>query len=229
MTFSIWSIALAFAGGLLTAFSPCILPILPIIVGRSLSTHRWGPMALVAGLIGGFALAGSLLGVASSWVSGLANGVRIVAIASLLILGFLSIFPKFGYFLWSKLPKFKVKSSPRVGLLGEFGLGTQLGLLWTPCAGPVLGSILVLAASNRDIFSAFLLLIAYGVGAGLPMLLIAYGSRYFSHSFARLRQHSQLLQKIGGGLIAATAIAILLGWDVKIQLWLAPLFPPLAL
>jgi len=221
------AIALAILGGLLTAFSPCILPILPILIGRSLQTHRYGPVALVVGTMSGFAIAGSLLGIASIWLTDLANFIRIMAIAFLLILGVLSIFPKLNYLLLSKLPLPKFKQTNRVNLIGEFLLGSQLGLLWTPCAGSVLGSILVLAVAEQQVFSAFILLLFYGIGAGIPMLIIAYASRYFSKSFLRLRSHSQLLQKIGGLLISMTAIAIILGWDVKIQLWLAPFFPPL--
>lgn len=227
------SIGLAILGGLLTAFSPCILPILPIIVGRSLQTHRYGPMALVVGLISGFAIAGSLLGIASNWLTGLSNFIRNIAIIFLLVLGFLAIFPKWSYILTSKVssrfPAFKLKEPTKVSLSGEFLLGAQLGLLWTPCAGPVLGSILILAAANHEIFTAFVLLIAYGLGTGIPILLLAYASRYFSKSFLKLRSRSQLLQKIGGVMISATAIAILLGWDIKIQLWLAPFFPTLPL
>ncbi len=227
------SIGLAILGGLLTAFSPCILPILPIIVGRSLQTHRYGPLALVAGLISGFAIAGSLLGIASNWLTGLSNFIRNIAIVVLLALGLFSIFPKWSYLFISKIsskfPVFKVKEPTKVNLAGEFWLGSQLGLLWTPCAGPVLGSILILAAANHEIFTAFILLLVYGLGTGLPILLLAYASRYFSKSFLKLRSRSQLLQKIGGVMISLTAIAILLGWDVKIQLWLAPFFPPLPL
>lgn len=227
MQLSPLAIALAILGGLLTAFSPCVLPVLPIVIGRSLQTHRYGPIALVTGMISGFAIAGSLLGVASLWFTGLANFMRILAIAVLLVLGILSLFPKLNYLLLSKLPIPKFKQPERINLLGEFFLGSQLGLLWTPCAGTVLGGILVLAVTENQAFSAFILLLFYGFGAGIPMLLLAYSSRYFSKIFLRLRAHSQLLQRIGGLLISLTAIAIILGWDVKIQLWLAPLFPPL--
>lgn len=223
------TISLALSGGLLTAFSPCVLPILPIIIGRSLQTHRYGPIALVAGTMSGFAIAGSLLGIASIWLTGLANFIRILAIAILLVLGFLSMFPQLSYLLIAKLPIPKFKEPNRINLTGEFLLGSQLGLLWTPCAEPVLGSILVLAAAEQQILTAFVLLIFYGIGAGIPMLLIAYASRYFSKSFVRLRAHSKLLQRVGGLMISITAIAIILGWDVKLQLWLAPLFPPLVL
>jgi len=98
-------------------------------------------------------------------------------------------------------------------------------LLWTPCAGPVLGSILVLAAVSHQPESAFVLLLLYGIGAALPMLAFAYGGRYLSRRLLSLHPHTERLQRIGGAIVVGTAIAILLGWDVQIQLWLAPLFP----
>lgn len=217
-------------GGLLTVLSPCVLPILPILIGRSLQSHRYGPVVLVAGLVGGFAVAGSLLGVTASWLTGLANGLRYVAIVLLLCLGCFAIFPDWSYRVFSYLPFGKwIKEPVRIGLWGEFWLGTQLGLLWTPCAGPVLGGILVLASVNHQVASAFSLLVAYGIGAAMPLLTIAYGGRSFSQWLFRLRSHSAMVQRVGGVMIAATAIAILLGWDVQVQLWLAPFFPNLSL
>ncbi|MBC7969887.1 MAG: cytochrome c biogenesis protein CcdA [Verrucomicrobia bacterium] len=224
------STGLAFLGGVLTVLSPCVLPILPVLVGRSLQSHKYGPIALVVGLVGGFALAGSLLGFTASWFTGLANALRYGAIVILLVLGLLAIFPDWSYRLFSYLPIHRWTKEPtRGGLSGEFWLGTQLGLLWTPCAGPVLGGILVLAAVNHNVISAFGLLVAYGMGAALPLLAIAYGGRAFSRRLLKLRSHSATLQRAGGVMIVVTAIAILLGWDVQVQLWLAPLFPPLPL
>lgn len=223
------SIGLAFAGGILTVLSPCVLPILPIVVGRSLQSHRLGPVALVAGLVGGFAVAGSLLGITANWLTGLTNGLRMVAVVVLLALGLLAIFPNWSYRIFCALPLGRWGESERVGLTGEFWLGTQLGLLWTPCAGPVLGTILVIAATSHQILGSFGLLLAYGMGAALPLLAIAYGGRRLGQSFLRLRPHSALLQKVGGGMIVVTAIAIFLGWDVSLQLWLAPLFPTVPL
>lgn len=220
------SVGLALLGGLVTVLSPCVLPIVPILVGRSLQSHRLGPVALVAGLVGGFAVAGSLLGITASWFTGLANGLRVVAIVVLLIMGLLTIFPTWSYQLFSYLPVTAWTKEPaRVGLAGEFWLGTQLGLLWTPCAGPVLGSILVLAAVDHQVAQAFALLLLYGIGAALPMLAIAYGGRYLSQRVLSLRAHTATLHRVGGLLIVGTAIAILLGWDVQIQLWLAPFLP----
>jgi cytochrome c-type biogenesis protein len=225
------SLALALLGGLLTVLSPCVLPILPILLGRSLQTHRYAPIFLVAGLITGFAVAGSLLGFASSWLTGFSNFLRILAIATLILLGVLAIFPNQ---IWSRFRfpfrlTLRFKEPERIGLVGEFWLGTQLGLLWTPCAGPVLGSIILLAVSSHQVLSAFILFLVYGIGAGLPMLAIAYSGRYISQSLLKLRSRSQLLQRLGGVMMVITAIAIINGWDVQVQLWLAPFFPPLAL
>jgi cytochrome c-type biogenesis protein len=228
MTSPILSIGLAFSGGLVTVLSPCILPVLPIIIGRSLQSHRYGPLALVAGLSGGFALAGSLLGIAASWIPDVADGLRSIAILVLLVIGLLAMFPQ-----WSQQfsAYFSIKTplhTPR-GLLGEFLLGSQLGLLWTPCAGPVLASILLLAAVHQQVFAAFGMLLVYAGGASIPMLILAYGGRYCSRRLLQLRSHSPQIRRIGGMMIVSTAIAMLLGIDVWLQLKLAPLFPALSL
>ena len=87
----------------------------------------------------------------------------------------------------------------------------------------------MLAAVHHQVVSAFSLLVAYGVGAALPLVAIAYSSRRFSSRLLRLRAHGGVLQRLGGIMVAGTAIAILLGWDVQVQLWLAPFFPRLPL
>ncbi len=219
----------ALGGGLLTILSPCVLPVIPLVLGRSFKSHRLGPVMLVLGLVSGFALIGSLLGVASSWFVGFTNLLRNVAVGLLFGLGVLAIFPELSYRLSSSLQFGKAWEPKTPGLWREFWIGTQLGLLWTPCAGPALGSILVLAAVKHEVLSALALLTVYGLGAGIPLLAIAYSSRYVSNSSRRLLPYAGALQRIGGILMAGTAIAILLGWDVELQLWLAPLFPKLPL
>jgi cytochrome c-type biogenesis protein len=226
MTSPLLSVGLAWGGGIITVLSPCVLPVLPIIIGRSLQSHRYGPLALVAGLVGGFAVMGSLLGFAASWIPDLADGLRSIAILVLLVMGVLSIFPQWGYRFFRYFSINSDRPTP-LGLVGEFWLGTQLGLLWTPCAGPVLASILLLAAVQHQPLSAFGMLLVYGLGAAIPLLMLAYGGRYWGQRLLRLRSHSGKIQRIGGIMIVSTAIAMLLGIDVWLQLWIAPLFPPL--
>jgi cytochrome c-type biogenesis protein len=228
-TISLLSFGFALCGGLLTILSPCVLPVIPLVLGRSFQSHRFGPVMLVLGLVSGFALIGSFLGVASSWFVGFANLLRNVAVGLLFGLGVLAIFPTLSYRIFSSWQFGKSWQPAASGLWSEFWIGTQLGLLWTPCAGSALGSILVLAAVQHDILGALALLTVYGLGAGIPLLAIAYTSRYLSYSWRQLSVYTQILQRIGGILMSATAIAILLGWDVEIQLWLAPWFPKLPL
>jgi cytochrome c-type biogenesis protein len=217
---------LALLAGLLAALSPCILPILPLIVGRSLQAHRLGPLVMVLGLVAGFAVTGSLLGVTASWLGGLMTGLRWIAVIVLLLAGVLVLFPKLNYRIWSYIPLGRWFKEPMGGgLVAEFWLGSQLGLLWTPCAGPVLVSILVLAATQQKIFATFGLLCAFGCGTAIPLLLLAYGGRALGQKLLKLRSWSQSLQRLPGIMIVGTALAILLGWDVQVQLWLAPLFP----
>jgi cytochrome c-type biogenesis protein len=223
------SFGFAFGGGLLTILSPCVLPVIPLVLGRSFRSHRLGPVMLVLGLVSGFAAIGSLLGVASSWFVGLTNLLRNVAVGLLFGLGILAIFPKLSYWVMSYLQFGKTWEPKTPGLWSEFWIGTQLGLLWSPCAGPALGSILVLAAVKHQVLGALALLTVYGLGAGIPLLAIAYSSRHISNSSRRLLPYAGALQRVGGLLMAGTAIAIVFGWDVELQLWLAPLFPKLPL
>ncbi|HEY9827042.1 MAG TPA: cytochrome c biogenesis protein CcdA, partial [Stenomitos sp.] len=182
------SLGLAFAGGLLTVLSPCILPILPLLLGRSLQSHRFGPVMLVVGLVAGFAFAGSLLGIVTQGIPALANHLRTIAVTLLIGLGVLTCLPKLAYRLSSLLPTgFATRASIPLGLAGEFWLGTQLGILWTPCAGPVLGAILVLAAVQHDGVNAFKLLTTYGMGAAVPLLMLAYAGRRLARSMTQLR------------------------------------------
>jgi cytochrome c-type biogenesis protein len=229
MTQETVSLGLAFLAGTVTVLSPCVLPVLPLILGRSIKSHRYGPVALVVGLVTGFAAAGSLLGVVASSFAELINSLRYFTIFLLLAIGIISIFPQLGYWLLKYLPFNRlfqrIKHPTQIGLLGEFILGNQLGLLWTPCAGPVLGSILILAATQNQVLGAFGLLVVYGLGAGLPMLGLAYAGRSASNRLVQLRPYSMRLQQISGVVIALTAIALLQGWDTTVQLWLAPLFP----
>jgi cytochrome c-type biogenesis protein len=227
---SISLLGLALLAGLATILSPCILPILPILVGRALQSHRHGPLALVLGLALSFALTGILLGFSAQFLVPLSSLLRQGAIVLLFLLGVSAAFPKLGYWAFSQFSKVNVKpASQQPGLWGEFWIGAQLGLIWVPCAGPILGSIITLVAVKQAILPGFVALLAYALGAGIPMLAIAYGSQNLSRKLRWLYPHMESIQRTSGVLIAASAVAILLGWDNQLQVLLAPLFPPLPL
>jgi len=223
---------LAALAGVATILSPCILPILPILVGRALQSHRYGPFALVGGLAISFALSGSLLGLSAEFVGSLGTVLRQVAIFFLLLLGLGAAFPalgqRLGGFVQPVFDKFLPvpEIKPEKSLWTEFWVGTQLGIVWVPCAGPLLGSIFTLVAVKQEVLAGFIALLCYALGAGIPMLGLAYGGKGLVGQLRGLYPYTETIQRVAGLGIAFSAVAILLGWDNQIQLLLAPLFPP---
>jgi cytochrome c biogenesis protein CcdA/thiol-disulfide isomerase/thioredoxin len=206
-------VPIAFAAGIITAFTPCILPVLPIVLagGASGETKR-RPYAIAAGLITTF----TLFLLAGAWLWGLIgvsakHQIQIGAIL-LLLLALTLIVPKAGELV--ERP-FQVLTRRRAGELGGgFFLGASLGLVFVPCGGPVLASLTANVATNRVGGWIVVIAIAYAVGAALPMLAIARGSRGLA---TRFRTHAQTVRIAGGVLMAASAIVIYQGWAESLQ------------
>jgi cytochrome c-type biogenesis protein len=113
----------------------------------------------------------------------------------------------------------------REGLVGGFVLGTTLGLVWTPCAGPVLGSILTVVATSKDTAWASLLLVVYAVGAALPMLAIAYGGQAVTTRVRSIARVAPKLQQAFGIVVIAFAALSYFQYDTLIVSWLTGFYP----
>ena len=111
------------------------------------------------------------------------------------------------------------------GNFGGFVLGLVLGLIWTPCAGPILGSILTLIATQGGTATAGILLIAYAIGAGIPMLLIAYGGQYITAKIRFLSEYANRIQQIFGLLILLLAVAMYFQYDLVLQAKIIEKYP----
>ena len=111
------------------------------------------------------------------------------------------------------------------GNIGGFVLGTTLGLVWTPCAGPVLGSILTVVATSKDTASASALLVVYAIGAAIPMLAIAYGGQAVTTRVRSLARISPRLQQGFGVVVIAFAILSYFQYDTLIVAWLTAFYP----
>jgi cytochrome c biogenesis protein CcdA len=111
------------------------------------------------------------------------------------------------------------------GNWGGFVMGLVLGIIWTPCAGPVLGSILTLIATQTDLAQASILLVAYAVGAGIPLLVIGYASQWVTTRVSSLARHAKTMQQVFGVLILLLAAAMFYGYDLEIQQKLLELYP----
>ena len=206
-------VPIAFAAGVITAFTPCILPVLPIVLagGAGGGTKR-RPYAIAAGLITtftAFLLAGawlwSLIGISAK------HQIQIGA-ALLLVLALMLIVPKVGELV--ERP-FRFVTRRRAGDLGGgFFLGASLGLVFIPCGGPVLATLTANAATDRVGGWIVAIAIAYAAGAAVPLLAIARGSRGLA---ARFRQRAQTVRTVGGVLMAAAAVVIYQGWAENLQ------------
>jgi cytochrome c-type biogenesis protein len=228
-------IALALAAGVLTAAAPCILPLLPVLLGASIGQQdRWRPLFLVAGFVIAFSGFAILFG-SFSTVLGLAPDVlRKVSVVLLGGFGILLLWPRPYEWLMAQssgLLSFADRIVPRAGSgpAGGLVLGLTLGVLWTPCAGPVLGSILTLIATSENLARAALLLVTYAIGAGIPILLIAYGGQYATTEVRRFAPYTPALQRAFGAAVLLVAAAFYTQYDTIAAVWLSELYPNLQL
>lgn len=220
---------LAFLAGLLTIASPCVLPVLPILLGSGVNQgDRRRPLLIIAGFVISFASFAMLLGVVSAAVEVAQEVLRNTALALLALSGLLRAWPAPYAWLLARLPGRSSAPRPDDGSHGAaFLLGVSLGAVWTPCAGPVLASILVLVVKAQDPAWSALLLTLYAMGAAVPMLAIMYGGQYATLRVRSVARHAQRLQQGFGVLVVLTAAAIYLQYDTLAYAWAAQHLPPL--
>ena len=224
---------LAIAAGSLTILAPCILPLLPFLLGTSGGRSKWRPVMIVLGFIATFSIIGAAFATAGSFFGISNDSFRYIAGALLFLFGAAMFFEK----IYQKLA---VRIQPALGRLSSriagasatkknaasgLAVGASLGIVWTPCAGPILGTIITLASRSGDYITTFLLFFAYAVGSGIPMLAIAYGSNRFQARIKGVGKWQPILNKVFGVLVMATSIAILTGYDLVVQTWLLQYFP----
>lgn len=229
----------AFLAGLVTIAGPCILPLLPIILGTSTArTHPSRPLFIILGFILSFSFFAILFSVFGKSLGITPDAFRTISTVIIGLFGVMLLFPKLQEALFATLQPFVSKATPRTDLAGGglwsgFVLGASLGIVWTPCAGPVLGSILTLVAARQNLAQAGALLVAYALGAGMPMLAIAYGGQAAVTNVRAFSKYATTIQRVFGLIIILVAISIYTGVDRDAQAWLilnAPwLFPNLNL
>lgn len=225
---------LATLAGMATILSPCILPVLPIVLATGAGGDRAAPAWIIAGFVATFAASGILLGVLAASSGELQASIRTGSILVLLLAGLACFWPApfervvaWVQAQWRHLRPHGV--ALRVtGRPGALIVGASLGLAWTPCAGPVLASVLALAASSQAPAKASALLGLYALGAGIPMLSIAYGGRWISGRLPFLQRHAELLRKGFGAIAVAVAVLQLLQYDVFVSAWATQWLPPLS-
>jgi cytochrome c-type biogenesis protein len=206
------TLALALAAGVLSVLSPCVLPLLPIVLGTAASEHRLGPVALAGGLALSFVAIGLFVATIGFSI-GLDTGLfRQAAALLLLAIGVVLVVPalqaRFAVAAgalggWTEQ---RFGGFSGAGLGGQFGVGLLLGAVWSPCVGPTLGAASVLAAQGRDLPQVTATMLVFGIGAALPLLLLGMGSRD-----ALLRWRQRLRSSGSGAKIALGILLIVMG------------------
>jgi len=220
---------LGFAAGALGTLSPCVLPLLPLVVAGAVERHHLGPLVLAAGLAAsattiGFAVA--LLGFALD-----RDVVRVAAGALLLVVGAVLLIARLDVALARATTPLAARAAALLARLGPRGLagqavvGALLGALWTPCGGPTLGGAIGLAAQRRSLGAAAAVMAAYSVGAVVPVLLLAYGSRRLVARPDRLARVMRVGKPAVGALLVLVGVLSVTGADKALEARLLDVMP----
>lgn len=225
---------LAFAAGLLTVAAPCVLPLLPVVVG---ATAAGGPGARPIFVAAGFALSFTVFALAFGSVRHLLGLEQQVVrdVAAVLLVGFgmamawPALFRRVVVVLGRLVePIARLGERAGPGWLGGLLVGVSLGAIWTPCAGPVLATILTLVAAQSDWVSAASLVGLYALGAALPMLAIAYGGQCLLGRLSSLAGQAHRVQQGLGVVVVAVGLLTLFQYDTVVTVWLSTFYPTIA-
>lgn len=210
---------LAYLGGVLTIFSPCVLPVLPFIFARSDQSFRRSGLPILIGMAATFTVLASLAAVGGAWLITLNQYGRYAAMLLLSLMGLALIFPALSDRMMRPFVslggRLQARAEQQSSIKGSLLLGVAVGFLWAPCAGPILGLVLAGAAlSGANLYSALLLLVfAAGAATSLAVALLA-GGRVFSLMKRGLGAEQWLRRGLGVAVLVGV-VAIALGWDTR--------------
>jgi len=222
-------IIFAFLAGFVTILSPCILPILPIVLSGSLSGGKKRPLGVVTGFIGSFTFFTLFLSAIVRNTGLPADFMRNLAIVMVFIFGIFLVAPQAQIIfekLVSKLSSLqKTNTNTSSGFIGGIIVGLSLGLVWAPCVGPILASIITLSITAQVSLSAVLITMAYSLGTAIPMLVITYSGRKIFDKIPWLLEHTTQIQQMFGVLMIFTSIGLFMNIDTKFQKYILEQFP----
>lgn len=225
------SLGLAFVAGLVSILSPCVLPLLPVVLGTAVSEHRLGPVALATGLALAFLVLGLFVATIGFSLGLDSELFRNIGAVLLIAVGIVLAAPSLQARLslvsaplgnWAA----RLGGSGRTGLSGQFFVGLLLGAVWAPCVGPTLGAASVLASQGRNLGQVALTMLIFALGTALPLLALGFASRE-----ALLRWRGRMLSTgttgklVLGIILVATGALILSGIDKAAEAMLVRVMP----
>jgi len=218
----------AFLSGIVTILSPCILPVLPIVLSGSVGGKR-RPLGVVTGFIASFSIFTLLLSTLVRMLNISPDALRYAAVILLVLFGTLMIVPflrnRFELIASRLTSRQGGTQKQRAGFGGGILVGVSLGLVWTPCVGPIMASVISLAITQNVDSASVLIILAYSIGTGIPMLIIMLSGRKIIKRFPSLTKNPEALQKVFGTLMILVGLSIGFGLDRQFQTALLRAFP----
>jgi len=225
-------LGLAWVAGSLTTLNPCVFPLLPVVLGGALQANRWAPVAMGAGMVFMFATLGLLIGVAGEALGIDTDVIRVLGAWLLIGFGLVMLIPALNDSftrLMTPLASGAYTATTRVdssSLVGSFATGSLLGMVWSPCSGPMLASALTMVATEGGAARGTVILGTFGLGAASILVAVAYASRTgFGKARGWVLSHMDNVKKGFGLFVLLVGIAILTGGDKWLEAQVVKLLP----
>ena len=203
MDINLPNVFLAVGAGLASVLSPCVLPVVPVIVAGADKKDRLRPLLIVLGLSLAFMVMGAISSLFGAYLIGRTRYIEIAGAMIIMLMGVMVLFDVSVFKRFYQLSNIRVKGRGRFsGLL----LGMALGLVWVPCIGPFLSSILTLVGTEGRIPQGILMLGFYSIGLAIPMLLVAYSSHMLQSRLRALARHGAVLRYVSGSILIGFGI-----------------------
>ncbi|MBB5503200.1 cytochrome c biogenesis CcdA family protein [Paraburkholderia sp. MM5384-R2] len=233
MDFGLGTFGLSFAAGALSTLSPCVLPLVPVLIASALSAHRMAVIALALGLGASFSVIGIFLATLGASLGFEESVFRNVAALLMILFGLVMLSARLQTVFSRATARFgsagqrwlsKVRGDT---LPGQFAIGLLVGVVWTPCVGPTLGAATTLASQGRNLGDVAMLMMVFGVGAGLPLVILGTLSRA---SMTRWRGGLGSAARVGkaifGAFFVAFGVLALTGLDKVLETAILSASPP---
>ena len=221
------TLVLAALAGVLSILSPCVLPLVPIVLATALGQHRLGPAALAAGLAVSFTSVGLFVATIGYALGLEADTFRSAGAVVILLIGLALLVPTLqARFAMAAGPvgdwtQRRFGNPEGIGLPGQFGVGLLLGIVWSPCVGPTLGAASAMAARGESLGAVAATMLAFGIGAALPLLALGSVSRGTMAKWRGGLMAAGARAKMAlGVLLVALAVLMLSGADRGLESWL---------
>jgi cytochrome c biogenesis protein CcdA len=223
----ILTMALAFFAGVITILSPCVLPLLPLILGAATQADRLRPWGIMLGFVLAFTAATLALSLLVKALGVPPDFNRVLSACVLAVLGLVLVVPRFGltFERWTAAMPMLAPKGAAPGALGGITVGLGLGLAWSPCVGPIMAAVITLALNQAVGPGAIAITLAFALGTCLPMGAVLFGGRSLVRRLAWTQTHARAVQGGFGLVLILTGMSIWLGWDRQAQIALLDHFP----